>query len=387
MSLSGYLPLSAATIEIVQDTAPIVGPLASRITADFYPRMFSAAPAALSFFNKTNQSKGNQSQALADAVVAYAVNIDKLENLGGAVAKITHRHCGLGVTPELYQIVHDNLMGSIVEVLQNQEGINITEEIVSGWSNAVMALAEICSGEEEKLYQKAEARKGGWRGFKEFSLARKTPVGEDTVRFEFEDGTDTGFDFTPGQYLSIRIDEEKSGVTAPRHYTVTSKPGETHLAITTRLVQGGAVSTYMHKELEVGDKVRLAAPFGVFTPDHVCQQGSKIAYVTAGIGITPALAFSQTTNAPECAGGIHIDRTSGHTSSVAELLPANVKQLYGQSRTDTSSAIASLPSELGTDIDYLVCGPAEFMKSAVNTLKENGATRVHAELFGTGSLK
>ena len=45
-------------------------------------------------------------------------------------------------------------MGSIGHVL----GDAVTPEIGEAWSNAVMALAEICINEEEKLYKAAEQR-------------------------------------------------------------------------------------------------------------------------------------------------------------------------------------------------------------------------------------
>ena len=175
------------------------------IAQGFYPRLLDNDPAAWTFFNKTNQKKGMQQQALADAVaiVAYAPNIDNLGVLGGAVGKICNRHCALGVAPELYQIVHDTLMASIGEVL-TKEGTTVTDEIGGAWSNAVtvMALVEICITTEEGLNQAAEARAGGWRGFKDFELVKRTQVGTctDTVNSDFAacDGAVAGFDFTPG---------------------------------------------------------------------------------------------------------------------------------------------------------------------------------------------
>ena len=47
--------------------------------------MFKNNPEAKFFFNDANQATSAQSRALANADVAYATNIDKLENLSGAV--------------------------------------------------------------------------------------------------------------------------------------------------------------------------------------------------------------------------------------------------------------------------------------------------------------
>mmetsp|Transcript_84193 Transcript_84193/g.160841 ORF Transcript_84193/g.160841 Transcript_84193/m.160841 type:complete len:398 (+) Transcript_84193:57-1250(+) len=387
-----YLPMAAKTIETVKATAPVVAPLASKITEDFYPRLLSKNPAAWAFFNKTNQKKGMQQQALADAVVAYASNIENLAPLLPAVAKISNRHCALGVTPDLYQMVHDTLMASIGEVL----GDAVTPEIGEAWSNAVMALAEICINEEEKLYKAAEERKGGWRGYKDFELVKKEKVGEDTVAFNFAacDSPGTGIDFTHGQYLSIRVNEEKSGVISPRHYTVTSNPGDAFLQCTTRHVKGaqggapdGAVSTYMHTKMEVGDTVRLAPPFGVFTPDLVLGEDKNVAFVTAGIGITLAKAMSSAPSV-NTIGTMHVDRSEDHTGCMADQLPGKVKaRSYGQSHAAVKEQIAKFAVDVGRSSQYVLCGPIPFMKDAREALQDAGCSNIHFELFGTGSMK
>lgn len=386
-----YLPMAAKTIETVKATAPVVAPLASKITEDFYPRLLKNNPAAWAFFNKTNQKKGMQQQALADAVVAYASNIENLAPLLPAVAKISNRHCALGVTPELYQLVHDTLMASIGEVL----GDAVTPEIGEAWSNAVMALAEICINEEEKLYKAAEQRKGGWRGYKEFELVKKEKVGEDTTAFDFSacDDPGTGIDFTYGQYLSIRVDEDKSGVISPRHYTVTSSPGDAFLQCTTRHVKStgnapdGAVSTYMHTKMEVGEKVRLAPPFGVFTPDLVFGKDQNVAFVTAGIGITLAKAMSSAPSV-NTIGTMHVDRSENHTGLMADQLPGKVKaRSYGESHAAVREQIANFAADVGGTSHYVLCGPIPFMKDARQALHDAGCSKIHFELFGTGSMK
>lgn len=390
MTRMSYLPMSQATIDIVKATAPVVAPKAQAITGTFYKTMFQNNPEALVFFNKTNQLKGAQSGALADAVVAYALNIENLGVLGPAVAKMSHRHCALGVTPELYQIVHDNLMKAIGEEL----GDAVTPEIGTGWSNAVMALAEILIGTEEKLYTSAEARQGGWRGFKDFTLAKKTQIADDTMEFDFAsaDGS-KNFEFDAGQYLSIRLPED-SGVAAPRHYTVTSPPGNETLQCTTRRVRGGdgnpdgAVSTYMHQTLKEGDTVRLSAPFGVFTQE-LTFGSNPVAFVTAGIGITPAWAFVQG-GAKNVAGALHVESSGARDAMTSKLEGAgvsNLQKLAGKSRDEVIEAVGKFANEVGTGTHFVTCGPRDFMKGVDGALRQAGAQNIHYEIFGTGNLK
>ena len=99
--------------------------------------------------------------------------------------------------------------------------------------------------------------------------------------FRPTDGYTGGFEFTPGQYLTIRIPELQA---APRHYTITSKvsmrlwvhgiiglilnflqSGDPFLECTTRKVSKGEVSTFMHDKMELGTKVLLGVPAGLFT--------------------------------------------------------------------------------------------------------------------------
>src|SRR6478609_11959046 len=67
--------LSERSAAVVAATASVVAAHAEQITARFYPRMFAEYPDLLRVFNQGNQATGEQSQALAGAVVAYAVQL------------------------------------------------------------------------------------------------------------------------------------------------------------------------------------------------------------------------------------------------------------------------------------------------------------------------
>src|SRR6056300_32105 len=86
------------------------------------------------------------------AVIAYATNIESLENLSEAVERICEKHCALQLQPEDYQFVHDNFMEAVGEVL----GEAVTPEISAAWSEAIMALANIFIQTEKNLYAVAK---------------------------------------------------------------------------------------------------------------------------------------------------------------------------------------------------------------------------------------
>ena len=51
-----------------------------------------------------------------------------------------------------------------------------------------------------------------------------------------------------------------NGLSAPRHYTATSPTGADYLQCTIKQLDMGKLSTFVHKNLKVGDKVTLATP-------------------------------------------------------------------------------------------------------------------------------
>ena len=76
---------------------------------------------------------------------------------------------GMQVLPGHYAIVHDNLLASVGELF----GEAITPDVAAGWSEAVNHLSGILIDREEELYQEAEARAGGWRGWKQFVVSHR----------------------------------------------------------------------------------------------------------------------------------------------------------------------------------------------------------------------
>src|SRR5690606_40184974 len=82
--LRGFIMLDEKTIQIVKSTAPVLQEHGVTLTRHFYKRTFKHNPEVAPFLNPAHQTAGNQQRALADAIAAYAANIDNLEVLGGA---------------------------------------------------------------------------------------------------------------------------------------------------------------------------------------------------------------------------------------------------------------------------------------------------------------
>jgi len=276
--------------------------------------------------------------------------------------------------------MHSNLMHAIKEVL----GDSVTPEIEHGWDEAVLGLAEICINAEEDLYNGAEKRKGGWRYEREFLVSDKTPVAKNTVSFQFTavDGYKGGFDFEPGQYLTLRIPQ----LSAPRYYTITSRPGESPFEITTRLVKVKEYSTFMHETVKVGDKVVLGAPMGILVPPGESEK-KQMFLISAGIGKTPMLAFLRSLSPDRFAGGIHVEKSKEREAfpkCFGRLPCFKFHGLVQGQRIRNNLRRKLLILQEGMWISFSVVEPRSWQPS---TLKHLGCNSINAELFGTGDLE
>jgi len=137
--------ISEKTKEIVKATAPVLQDKGIEITTRMYERLFSEYPETKAIFANT---RDGQAQRLANAVLAYAQNIDELEALGPSIAAIAKKHVAVNVQPEHYPIVGTVLLSAMKDVL----GDAMSEEITEAWKEAYFFLADIFIDKEKKLY-------------------------------------------------------------------------------------------------------------------------------------------------------------------------------------------------------------------------------------------
>lgn len=100
---------------LVLATVPVLRESGVALTTYFYQRMLKHNPELKNVFNQSHQKTGNQPQALAMAVLAYAENIHDPSVLLSVVERIAHKHTSLGIRAEQYGIVGKHLLASIKE--------------------------------------------------------------------------------------------------------------------------------------------------------------------------------------------------------------------------------------------------------------------------------
>jgi nitric oxide dioxygenase len=143
-------PLSPETIAIVKATAPALQQHGVAITTRMYERLFTD-PAVKALFDQAAQESGEQPRRLAGAILAFAKNVDRLEVLESAVARMAERHVESHVRPEHYPLVAEALLPAIRDVL----GDAATDEVLVAWGEAYWFLADVLIGSEAALYARA----------------------------------------------------------------------------------------------------------------------------------------------------------------------------------------------------------------------------------------
>lgn len=384
--------LTDAQIQIIKATAPVVAENALAITSAFYPLMFEKHPEVRAVFNQSHQRAGAQPKALADSIIAYASNIDRLQVLGEAVERIVQKHVSLNITPDQYKIVGSCLMEAIGRVL----GDAVTPAVADAWGAAYWQLAEILIAAEEKEYARKAAESGGWRGARRMAVIAKTVESAVITSFELAP-VDGGPLLThqPGQYLGLRL--EIDGQTVHRNYSLSALPNGTSYRISVKREAGGLVSNHLHDRVTVGTEIDVYPPAGEF----VLRPGdADVLLVTGGVGQTPALPMVQ----QALAEGRRVSYLHAAINGTVHAFREEVERLAARHPTlrraycysepgaedgcdfvglVTPEVLARfLPAGRATDV-YLV-GPKPFMRSVVDALAGLGVPddRVFYEFFG-----
>ncbi|QXG24878.1 Flavohemoprotein [Pseudomonas viridiflava] len=381
--------------DIVKATVPILEVGGEALTTHFYQIMLRDYPEVRPLFNQANQANGAQPRALANAVLMYARNIDRLENLGPLASQIVNKHVALQILPEHYPIVGTCLLQAIREVLGAETA---TDEVIAAWGAAYQQLADILIGAEHEVYENIAAAPGGWLGGRAFKVKAKTPESDEITSFYLEpvDGQPV-IAHKAGQYIGLRLNV--NGNEIRRNYSLSAASTGTGYRISVKKEVGGVASNYLHEQVQAGDELELFPPSGEFT----LIQGSKpLVLISGGVGITPTLAMAEA--ALEVGGRdvvfIHYARNAeAHAfQSVLKDWQARYPQfrahvVYNDTVADPAQPnIVGLPAvehlqqwlPANRDVEAYFLGPKPFMAFLKRALHDLGIPdeQSHYEFFG-----
>lgn len=136
--------LSSTAIATIKETSNLVASRSEKITKHMYTILFKRFPSTKALFSN---SSPDQYMKLAEALSAYAVNIEKLERLTPALKVIAHSHVMSHVKPSHYPMVGMALIQALEETLQEEA----TPSFIDAWREAYQYLADILITLEKEI--------------------------------------------------------------------------------------------------------------------------------------------------------------------------------------------------------------------------------------------
>ncbi|MFS0706171.1 FAD-binding oxidoreductase [Cellulomonas sp. 179-A 9B4 NHS] len=391
--------LSDQSRPVIEETLPVVADHIREIAARFYAHMFGEHPELLDgLFNRGNQAEGTQQVALAGAVAAFATALVRSpEQLPERLlARIAHKHASLGLCPDQYQVVHDNLFWAIGDVL----GDAVTPEVAAAWDEVYWLMAYALMHMERGLYSaRGVTPQTVWR---EWEVVRKVPETDDVVTFRVRRRDRRAVRASlPGQYVTVRV-RMPDGVNQPRQYSLTRADDGEHRQFSVKRVRGtgtpdGEMSNFLHDVVEVGDSLTISVPFGDVVLD---DSGRPLVFASAGIGITPMagmLSHLVAARSDLDVTLLHAD-TREDAFALRRQVVGDVRALRGRAHVwyeDDDAGDLPLDGrhrgrmdlrhvDLPDDALFYLCGPLPFMKGVRESLLGRGVAPqdIQYEVFG-----
>lgn len=207
------------------------------------------------------------------------------------------------------------------------------------------------------------------------------------------------FSYYPGQFITLRVPNE-DGSELRRLYTLASpyeiarKEG---YELCVKLHPGGMASRYVCG-LEVGDQLKIHAPFGDFGR-HLCRTEKPLCFIATGTGVSPlrAIALSRSFERMGCNEKLCLlgarDRQEILFPSLFETL--GFETVHALSRSTEPLAFHGRVTDYLSDVslernwaayEFYICGNGEMVTEVVSTLVNQGKVpkaAIHFERFSS----
>jgi ring-1,2-phenylacetyl-CoA epoxidase subunit PaaE len=250
-------------------------------------------------------------------------------------------------------------------------------------------------------------------------VRRETPSTV-SVFFEIPDNLKEKFQYTQGQYLTLKF--TLGGKEVRRAYSMSSSPLENRLCVTVKKVEKGLVSVFINEKLKAGDTVEVMPPEGRFFTTLKEDQRKTYYLFGAGSGVTPLMSIIKTALEAEpqsvlfllygnrtedeiifrealddlqrrYEGQLHVE----HTLSKPKREKAKgLSGLFSKGATSWEGRTGRIDGPMvadfleahpprSKDVEYFLCGPGDFIDGVKSKLQALGvdAKHVHAEYFIT----
>ena len=242
-----------------------------------------------------------------------------------------------------------------------------------------------------------------WPGFRPMRVVAKRSETATVLSMELE--VDDGAPLPPalpGQFVTLKLEPGDGAPPLVRSYSLSGPPDRPRYRIAVKVEPHGVAGGYLRATVEVGDRIKVAAPRGQFTVD---ESARSVVLVSAGVGVTPVLAMlyalhdSQSTRDIWWLYGTRNGAEHAFAQETRSLLATlpNARSRVWYSRPDPEDHIGTDYDELGhitperiaataapIDSEFYLCGPTTFMTAITAGLETLGVptARVHTEAFG-----
>ena len=242
-----------------------------------------------------------------------------------------------------------------------------------------------------------------------------------SILFDIPEELKADFDFTAGQYLTIKA--EINGEDVRRAYSIYTAPNEELLGVSVKTVEGGQMSTYLNSNIKKGDSLDIMRPDGRFTLITLQDVQRDHYFFAAGSGITPVMSMvkSMLEQEPKSTAYLLYGNKNEENIIFKDAIDALKEKYEGQivvemtlsqPKTEKESGIMGILGKKKTSwsglkgridsakvarfvqenppksehAEYYICGPGAMIETVQTTLMGNGAEKsnIHQEYFTSG---
>ena len=242
-----------------------------------------------------------------------------------------------------------------------------------------------------------------------------------SILFDIPEELKSEFDFTSGQYLTVKADI--AGEEVRRAYSICTAPHEDQLGVSVKIVEGGKMSTYLNTKVEKGDILEIMRPDGRFTLTTLQDTQRDHYFFAAGSGITPVSSMIKSMLEQESKSTAYLlygnkDEENIIFKNEIESLKEKyegqivVEMTLSQPKTEKSTGIMGVLGKKRTSwsglkgridsakvarfvqenppksehAEYYICGPGAMIETVQTTLMGNGVDKsnIHKEYFTSG---
>lgn len=246
---------------------------------------------------------------------------------------------------------------------------------------------------------------------------------DDAIEISFDLPQNQSLDFISGQYLTLT--KWLHGVKYTRSYSISSLPKHSPLTIAVRDTGAGGMSSYLNKQLAIGEEITVNGPFGNFifppTPTELnentvikgkAKNKATLVLFAAGSGITPILSILKSALAGKLFTKIKLiycNKCITSTMYLAELrrlqqryaTPLTIELIISQKTSQQFNDITLINARMNETLChsimpeyddsnlYYLCGPKPLQSMVTDTLQQLGVApeSIHCEQFIPEQIK